>query len=69
MTKFCPFMSINPTIIEKKMPFEKTVPCLENCALYFKGHCSINVLAQTQYEEYMKKYGATEKVPADDCQQ
>lgn len=69
MTKFCPFMSTNPSILEKKLPLEKTVPCMDTCALYFKGHCSINVLAQTQYEEYMKKYGTTGKVPADDCQQ
>lgn len=69
MTKFCPFMSTNPSILEKKLPPEKTVPCMESCALYFKGHCSINVLAQTQYKEYMQKYDATEKAPVDDCQQ
>lgn len=46
MTKFCPFMSTNPQILEKANPPEKTVPCMENCALYWKGFCSINILAQ-----------------------
>lgn len=55
MTKFCPFMSTNPTIIEKKVPLEKTVPCLENCALYCEGFCSINVLAQKAISDFKKE--------------
>lgn len=55
MNKFCPLMSINPTIIEKKMPLEKTVPCLENCALYCEGFCSINVLAQKAISDFKKE--------------
>ncbi len=68
----CPFMSVDMSAIDisdSKKPNGKAVPCVPSCALYFKGHCSINVLAQTQYKEYMKKYSATEKAPADDCQQ
>lgn len=68
----CPFMSVDMSVIDTSDPTKpngKAVPCVPSCALYYKGQCSINIIAQTQYREYMKKYGSTEKVPADDCQQ
>ena len=46
MSKFCPFMSTNPSILEKEKPIKYTVYCMENCALYCNGFCSINILAQ-----------------------
>lgn len=61
MEKFCPFMSINPTILEKKEPIEKTVPCLKNCALYCEGYCSINVLAQKTIHDFKKEKKEKEK--------
>ena len=60
MSKFCPFMSEDISLLKGK-----NAPCVESCALYWKGHCSINVLAQTQYKEYMEKHSVTEKVPAE----
>lgn len=69
---FCPFMSINMSVFDPKNPkkvSEKAVSCSPSCALYYKGECSINVIAQTQYREYMKKYPTAEKAPADDDQQ
>ncbi len=38
--KFCPFLNTRDTI-DKDM-----IMCRENCALYWKGFCSIHVLAQ-----------------------
>ena len=68
----CPFMSVDMSVIDVsdlKKPNGKAVPCVSSCALYYKGHCSINIIAQTQYRDYMKKYPTEEKAPADDCQQ
>lgn len=68
----CPFMSENMSAFDPQNPKNingKAVPCVQSCALYYKGHCSINIIAQTQYREYMKKYPIEEKAPADDCQQ
>lgn len=55
MTKFCPFMSKNPSILEKKLPLENSVPCMDTCALYCEGFCSINVLAQKAISDFKKK--------------
>lgn len=69
---FCPFMSIDMSVIDtsdKSKPNGKAVPCVPSCALYYKGHCSINIIAQTQYREYMKKYPTGETAPAADNQQ
>lgn len=55
MTRFCPFMSTNPQILEKSVPTEKTVPCMDNCALYWKGFCSINILAQKAVHDGVKE--------------
>lgn len=68
----CPFMSVDMSAFDPKNPkmvSEKAIPCVPSCAMYYKGMCSINIIAQTQYREYMKKYPTAEKVPADDCQQ
>lgn len=67
----CPFMSVDMSVIDVSDPKNlngKAVPCVPSCALYYKGKCSINIIAQTQYREYMKKYPIEEKAPADDCQ-
>lgn len=69
----CPFMSTDMSAFDPKNPkkvSEKAVPCVQSCALYYKGHCSINIIAQTQYREYTKKYPIEEKAhSADDHQQ
>lgn len=68
----CPFMSEDMSAFDPKNPKNingKAVPCVQSCALYYKGHCSINIIAQTQYREYTKKYPIEEKALADDCQQ
>lgn len=49
----CPFMT--------KDPIKEPVSCVDACALKYKGMCSINVLAQTKYHEYIKKCGETKK--------
>jgi hypothetical protein len=33
----------------------KTVPCMDTCALYWKGCCSINVLAQKATYDFEQK--------------
>ena len=55
MTKFCPFMSTNPSILEKEQPLKYTVYCTENCALYVDKHCSIRVLAQKAIRDFEKE--------------
>lgn len=69
----CPFMSVDMSTIDisdPKKPNGKAVPCVPSCELYYNGHCSINIIAQTQYREYMKKYGSNpEKGQASDCKQ
>lgn len=55
MEIFCPFMSITPTILEKRIIRKKTVPCLKNCVLYCEGYCSINVLAQKAISDFKKE--------------
>lgn len=49
----CPFMT--------KDPVKEPIPCVESCGLYFKGMCSINALAQTKYQEYIKEHGEPKK--------
>lgn len=68
----CPFMSVDMSVIDisdPKKPNGKAVPCVPSCALHFKGHCSINVIAQTMHKKYMDDHNATQKAAADDCQQ
>ena len=62
MSKLCPFMSEDMTALK-----EENAPCVESCALYYKGFCSINVIAQTLHKEYMDAHKTTEKDPARDC--
>ena len=64
MSKFCPFMSEDLTALKGK-----NAPCVESCAMNYKGVCSINVIAQTLYKKYMGKHKTTEKDSAHDCQQ
>lgn len=67
----CPFMSVDMSSFDPENPKNingKAVPCVSSCALYYKNHCSINIIAQTQYREYMKKYPTGETVPAADNQ-
>lgn len=45
----CPFMT--------KDPVNSPIPCVDSCGLRFKGMCSINVLAQSKYQEYIKEHG------------
>ena len=45
----CPFMT--------KDPVNAPIPCVDSCGLRFKGMCSINALAQTKYEKYIKEHG------------
>lgn len=45
----CPFMT--------KDPVNSPIPCVDSCGLRFKGMCSINALAQTKYQEYIKEHG------------
>lgn len=46
MNKFCPFMSKDPSVLDKPKTERHTVYCAKECALYLNGFCSINVLAQ-----------------------
>ncbi len=46
MTKFCPFMSKDPSIPDKSSTDKNMIPCMDTCSLYWKGFCSINILAQ-----------------------
>lgn len=46
MTKFCPFMSKDPSVPDKSNADKNMIPCMNNCALHWKGFCSINILAQ-----------------------
>lgn len=64
MSKLCPFMSNDMTDLKGK-----NVPCVESCALYYKGFCSINVIAQTLHKEYMDAHKTTEKDSAQNHQQ
>lgn len=50
---FCPFMT--------KDPVKEPIPCVDSCGLHFKGMCSINALAQTKYQEYIKEHGDPKK--------
>lgn len=44
-------MSICPILTKD---FEKDPkPCYDGCEWKVKGHCAINVIAQTQYQSYM----------------
>lgn len=49
----CPFMTKNLA--------KEPIPCIDSCGLYFKGMCSINALAQTKYQEYIKEHGEPKK--------
>ncbi len=49
---FCPFMSINPALKESEVISKNTVYCNDKCALYIKGYCSINVLAQKAIKDF-----------------
>lgn len=73
MSKMCPFMSINMSVIDvsdKTKLRGKSVSCVPSCALYYNGHCSINIIAQAQYKEFLQKNPAAEKkIPTDDRQQ
>lgn len=64
MSKLCPFMSEDMSSLKGR-----NTPCVESCALYYKGFCSINVIAQTLHKEYMNTHKATEKDPVQGCQQ
>lgn len=55
MVKFCPFMSIDPSIPDKSTTEKNTISCIENCALYCEGYCSINVLAQKAVRDFKKE--------------
>lgn len=55
MVKFCPFMSIDPSIPDKSSEEKNLIPCMENCALRWEGYCSINVLAQKAVSDFKKK--------------
>ena len=55
MSKFCPFMNINPAVKETEIPFKNTVYCTDNCALYVNNHCSIRVLAQKAIRDFEKE--------------
>ncbi|WP_443959506.1 hypothetical protein [Roseburia inulinivorans] len=55
MTKFCPFMSTNPAVLSKSIADDKFIPCMDSCALYWKGFCSINVLAQKATADIKKE--------------
>lgn len=50
MPKFCPFMSED--LASSKA---KNALCIKSCALYYKDHCSINIIAQAQYHEDTEK--------------
>lgn len=63
MPKLCPFMSEDMSDLNGK-----NVSCVESCALHFNGYCSINVLAQTAYRQYMEKHKSTEKGQAAESQ-
>lgn len=43
----CPFMTSDPVSDPK--------PCVKSCALNFKNHCSLNVIAQSLYEQTKTK--------------
>ncbi len=44
----CPFMTKDPVSDPK--------PCINSCALNFKNHCSLNVMAQSLYEQAKTKF-------------
>lgn len=44
----CPFMTKDP-VSDPKL-------CINSCALYFKNHCSLNVMAQSLYEQAKTKF-------------
>lgn len=50
MTKFCPFMSKNSSFHA-----DETAQCAEQCALYWEGYCSINILAQKAIRDFKKE--------------
>lgn len=55
MTKFCPFMSKDPSIPDKSSTDKNMIPCMDTCALYWKGFCSINILAQKAVHDSEKE--------------
>lgn len=55
MSKFCPFMSKDPSVLDKPKEEKHTVYCTDGCALYLKGFCSINILAQKAISDGKKE--------------
>lgn len=55
MEKFCPFMSVNPTMQSKSISACNSVPCTSDCALYLDGFCSFNVLAQKVFSSFSEE--------------
>lgn len=55
MNKFCPFMSKDPSVLDKPKDEKHTVYCTDGCALYWKGFCSINILAQKAINDAEKE--------------
>ena len=39
----------------------KNAPCVKTCALHYKGHCSIKLIAQAQYNKHIKNHESTEE--------
>ncbi len=39
-------MSKDPSIPDKSSTDKNMIPCMDTCSLYWKGFCSINILAQ-----------------------
>lgn len=54
MAKFCPFMSTNPSVLGASITEGNFIPCMDTCALYVKGVCSFNVLAQKAISDFEK---------------
>lgn len=48
-------MSIDPSTYDAAKPNGKRVPCMDTCALYWKGFCSINILAQKAINDFEKE--------------
>lgn len=44
---------------------ENPIMCLATCALRFQNMCSINVLAQTKYQEYKEAHKEIKTTPAE----
>ncbi len=54
MSKFCPFMSTNPSTFGASMTDGNHIPCMDTCALYVKGACSFKILAQKAISDFEK---------------